>query len=149
MDIYIYIWWFSKIGVPPVIIHFWMGFFHSVNHPFLDIPMNGNPHMLNSHKPSVDLLRRLCYRFTKRHMFHGQQFDLPGLGGWLAPIYGGFHSHGGTPKSSSISNDGIFPNKNHYFGVALFMETPIYKRTSSSRSGPTLTCSWNIGPAVV
>ena len=43
--IYIYMWRFLKIGVPPVLIHFIFGFFHEINHPFLGIPIYGNPHI--------------------------------------------------------------------------------------------------------
>ena len=38
------------------------------------------------------------------------------------PKYGGFYKYGGTPKSSSISNDGIFPHKNH---PAMVVATPM------------------------
>ena len=38
------------------------------------------------------------------------------------PKYGGFHKYGGTPKSSSISNDGIFPHNNH---PAMVVATPM------------------------
>ena len=40
--IYGYIWWFPEIGVPPVIIHFWLGFSFR-NHPLWGTPIDGNP----------------------------------------------------------------------------------------------------------
>ena len=37
------IWRFPKIGVPPTHPQRW-GFFHELDHPFWDAPIDGNPH---------------------------------------------------------------------------------------------------------
>ena len=34
-----------EMGVPPVIIHF-SRIFHEINQPFLDTPIDGNPHIM-------------------------------------------------------------------------------------------------------
>ena len=43
---------------------------------------------------------------------------LPWKGGFAATTVGGFHSHGGTPKSSSM-DDGIFQEIHHHFWIFL------------------------------
>ena len=52
---------FSKIGVPPVLIHF-SGIFPNKNHPFEGTPLYGNPHMyccLDHHWPWFPVLQVL------------------------------------------------------------------------------------------